>query len=764
MVLQKDNPNIVQVSREDGLVKVVNRYNGETKVTGIVTPRIAESGLINKESSLTEPEIIKVESQEELEKKIEAQKNSLIKLDNYKSGDGTNAHPYGYDIARFLRLNPDDEKTLTDAGFNQEDIKKAKDYNSQPMSTMAYAQQYFNDRGWGSALKEPQITATKPLNPTKYKEQVKANEEWRNNINEATDSYIEKYGKSKYAQSASSNAAEFLGMPAFKATQPGGSIKDVNAGDWAWTAITVGSIIIPSVIGGFRALKIKAVEVPTVDKAVNVDVGGAFKPGVKVPEVAIPGKTILSGEWVDVGASELGTTKIKSGDLGAISSDTMRPIGETARTVYPESEGMVKTSKGLEWKEGTPSGEVELTQTIKEFKPAEGNKLSTQEMAEGVIKRNNPMAKNLKAEPYMEARYNPSKTADLIRNSGGANIEGENANYLLNMEKTVDPMSGNATWKIIKAEREVFHTEPGKGGKPLKTLEPGGGTATKAAPTVVTMTRQQYERLYGSKSSLEPIIFVRLPNGMYMPVPASMASVYYSTSSENNPKGKGENQSKVIPDIKTGTETNTKATTDTQPNTNNEKGNETEPNIDVVTNTETAPITSSKTGTKTKIKPAVLTNKKLSEESYKNTEKVPAKAKLPDTKKEEEQTKSVIFPKGSVAWKQGIGWWVWKPPYHPRDRSFVLTRPQGAEIAVDAKTAFGTIQSIGGTGDVNKSFDMGIVDVKVNNAPSRPSKSTGHESIKFKRDTNHTYGGKTEGNRRVGPYYYRNGAVSRTPL
>jgi hypothetical protein len=125
------------------------------------------------------------------------------------------------------------------------------------------------------------------------------------------------------------------------------------------------------------------------------------------------------------------------------------------------------------------------------------------------------------------------------------------------------------------------------------------------------------------------------------------------------------------------------------------------------------------------------------------------------------------WPKGTVAWKQGIGWWTFSPPYNrPRDREFVLTKPQGVIIAADAKSAIGTIQAVGGTAPIDYKFDMGVVDVYLKDPPRKPARDTGRKAIKFKRDRDQTFGtgtGKSK-SRKVGAYYYSDGAVSRKPI
>ena len=109
------------------------------------------------------------------------------------------------------------------------------------------------------------------------------------------------------------------------------------------------------------------------------------------------------------------------------------------------------------------------------------------------------------------------------------------------------------------------------------------------------------------------------------------------------------------------------------------------------------------------------------------------------------------------------------PPYgRPEDRTFVLKKPKGAVITSDAKTAAGTIQSVGGPSPVDLKFDMGVVDVSLRNPPGKPTRSKGRKAIKFKRDRDKTHSGvkvnKQTGSKKVGPYYTKGGAVSRKPM
>jgi hypothetical protein len=148
------------------------------------------------------------------------------------------------------------------------------------------------------------------------------------------------------------------------------------------------------------------------------------------------------------------------------------------------------------------------------------------------------------------------------------------------------------------------------------------------------------------------------------------------------------------------------------------------------------------------------------------TQTLTAEGELPEIKTDGEKPDNVFTPAdGAVAWKQGIGWWVFTSPYNrPQDRRFLLKKPVGATITADAKSAIGTIQAIGGKAPINTKFDMGVMDVKITSAPRTPSRDSGRAAIKFTRDAEHSYGGQGTRGHKVGPYHYKDGKMSRNPI
>jgi hypothetical protein len=147
------------------------------------------------------------------------------------------------------------------------------------------------------------------------------------------------------------------------------------------------------------------------------------------------------------------------------------------------------------------------------------------------------------------------------------------------------------------------------------------------------------------------------------------------------------------------------------------------------------------------------------------TQTLTAGGELPELKPDGEKEDNIFTEAdGAVAWRQGIGWWVFTSPYNrPQDRRFLLKKPVGATITADAKSAIGTIQAIGGKAPINTKFDMGVMDVKITSAPRTPSRDSGRAAIKFARDADKSYGGQGT-SKRFGPYHYKDGKVSRKPI
>jgi len=130
----------------------------------------------------------------------------------------------------------------------------------------------------------------------------------------------------------------------------------------------------------------------------------------------------------------------------------------------------------------------------------------------------------------------------------------------------------------------------------------------------------------------------------------------------------------------------------------------------------------------------------------------------------------IEYPQGTKAWRQGMGWWVLKPPYtRPQDREFTFNKPKGAEILPNAKKALETVQAIGGPSPQEVKMDMGVMDVYIKDPPRKPNVRKGRGAIRFVRSNDkQTKGVKPTkqggGSKKKGIYHHRGGAVSRNRI
>lgn len=108
--------------------------------------------------------------------------------------------------------------------------------------------------------------------------------------------------------------------------------------------------------------------------------------------------------------------------------------------------------------------------------------------------------------------------------------------------------------------------------------------------------------------------------------------------------------------------------------------------------------------------------------------KPPSKGK-PETKSRKESGKGRM-PKGTVAWKQGFIWIIIKPPY---DKTEVVTDPpKGATVVDGPRSAYETIQELGGKVPKDFQVDVGVFDVAITGGERRGKRL---RFIKPKRET-----------------------------
>jgi hypothetical protein len=180
---------------------------------------------------------------------VDKQDKALAKLKDYRSGEG-------YDLAGYLRKHPDDELTLSKAGFTDWDIVKAKAYNERPISINDFTKQYYKDQGWDKDK------LGRDMNLTTIRDA------------QAESAYIKKYGKAAAAGSVAGGMLSPIFLPA-KALAPDVTLKDVSAMDWAIGVTQVALLALPFVggaigkIGGSLAANIAT-------KSISAGASGVF--------------------------------------------------------------------------------------------------------------------------------------------------------------------------------------------------------------------------------------------------------------------------------------------------------------------------------------------------------------------------------------------------------------------------------------------------------------------------------------------------------
>jgi hypothetical protein len=184
---------------------------------------------------------------------------------------------------------------------------------------------------------------------------------------------------------------------------------------------------------------------------------------------------------------------------------------------------------------------------------------------------------------------------------------------------------------------------------------------------------------------------------------------------------------KPATETKTETETSTSTASATKTATETATKTETRTQTQPVTQTETKQITRTAT---TVTAPPDESKPPKPPEKLRGRPPKKLRIRLPSGDSEESDKK--VYKPGSVAWKQGFGYYVAEPDDKTlEDLDFTIKKPQGVIIAKDAKSAAATIQVIRGTSAPDFNFDMGIMNVKIRKAPRTPNRSAGRKAITF---------------------------------
>lgn len=276
-----------------------------------------------------------------------------------------------------------------------------------------------------------------------------------------------------------------------------------------------------------------------------------------------------------------------------------------------------------------------------------------------------------------------------------------------------------------------------------QTKPSAGGTGTAGRDTQrelsTTMTAEQAAAQSGVQP-IAPYLPVRIPKRINLPkrdVQVIRTTIQKAVT-EMTPTIKGATSAGISPaemiDIGAVIKSAQKARTDaerenltaSQTDTEVKAAVQSEVKTQLKTRTQTTTTTTTATTLKTETPP------RIPERPGKKTRIRPPIPELEPKKKDDDKSPR-LYPEGTIAWKQGIGWWVWSPPWdEDKDADFTIEKPEGITVYPDAKSAFDTIQSKGGNVPSVLTFDrLGIVKARIESPPRSPVR--GSRSIKFTR-------------------------------
>lgn len=200
------------------------------------------------------------------EKRVKDNQEALTKLDSYKSGEG-------YDIVQFLRDNPNEDgvKTLRNAGFQRDDINKAQIESIKPQSLEDFTDNYLKRNYPGKNYTESNIKSRKLLPGESDAEGQKRFSQQDKILREATDAYVQKYGKGALIGTGAARAGELLFAPA-RALRPEITLKDISGAEWVIGGAQVALLVVAPIAGK----TISGAAGQLTSKGIQAAAGGVF--------------------------------------------------------------------------------------------------------------------------------------------------------------------------------------------------------------------------------------------------------------------------------------------------------------------------------------------------------------------------------------------------------------------------------------------------------------------------------------------------------
>jgi hypothetical protein len=313
---------------------------------------------------------------------------------------------------------------------------------------------------------------------------------------------------------------------------------------------------------------------------------------------------------------------------------------------------------------------------------------------------------------------------------------------------------------------------------------PSGGSSTVMAQNITNATQviAQTNKVWGATTAT----IAQSPKNELAYIPQNIGAIpaavletgKLSDITAKQAKANSASMAAAMPAIKTQEQANISTITDVATQTAVQAATQNMTNTQTRKAVKAAILQQTQNIQDTKVKKVIITNIKTITDDAINravaiktenitTVKPPHVIKLPDGQSVTEKEFKKV--KGKVAWKQGIGYWIRWPEYRdPEDKAFSIEKPKGVLILPDAKSAFATIQAFGGLPPGKlPTMAMGFEDVYISGPPAQPSAESGYRAMQFKRNrkaVNRPKTNRTPSGQKVGPYYYKNGAVSRKPI
>jgi hypothetical protein len=745
---------------------------------------------------------------------VEVQKSIIDQLDEYKIGDGSNRHPYAYDIVSYLRDNPNAKSvdTLIKAGFNKEDIDKAQIESIKPISLEEFTADYLKKKYPDENYTESELKNRKKLDDESYDEYYQRLAKKDEILREATSAYVTKYGKGALAGTGIARVGEFVFSPS-RALRPEVTIRDISKEEWIIGGAQVALLVVAPVAG--RVLSGVAGQV--VSKGVQMAAGGVFAADtaknwdkmsdteraislafdVLIIGTALPGKQIreLSARGLKtLNADQRGYFKLDSSKtvIDSLEYNGIK-VPESVKTDLNKSLREIQTSIKFKDLKGIEKEAQNLNQIADGLEDIE-SKIALKAYAKKLVDNPKSAIEIVKgSEEYPEQSRNAIEDVELLQKNRAAELKKTPEKQIQVKER---PKIEEFPVKDLKKEAEIQAAKD-------KALE-DAIKLEKRKKELMEELRKQHEEVKVDpenpptveenlelRKKVQAEIVRRLEKRLNESLKKSIKEaekkrieIQKQLKLSNKESTKLINELKTKPDTKIETQLKEqlqlklKQQLALKLELKQALALKTQLKLQLKTQNQlslkTKPANETKLESKTNEKP------KESEDKGKKSDAVKSVRGTKVEEKGKERSKLILKLKGGKSeipegetystsdksWKQGIGYWLIKYPYGKNDRIFTIKKPIGAEMHADQKSAFDTIQSMGYPNPVNYNFDMGIVDVHISNPPAKPSEAAGRKSIKFTRDPDDIYKGKRPMSRskKIGPYHYKNGALSRNPL